>query len=262
MKEHRSEKSQGIVELNLDCENRQIQFPIALSRMAIWERYIPYVSNSNFFKTIKSIFNEDKDNYVNNKGLLSNKFRMESLHNNLSTIIKLRESQMEDEIRVVECGTGGFVSTKIIARLISDSKIKDKFFCAYDTFEGLPKSGSNDYIDKVGLFNHSIEEFYKIFNKYDFVVPVKGKIPDSLPSNDKRLYDFVHIDLDLYEGTSYSLIHFFKRLKKRGIIQLDDYNNTPWFGVNKAVNEFLYSIPQEHYMLNEIPLGGAFILKL
>ena len=46
---------------------------------------------------------------------------------------------------------GGLIASK-------KSSIKNKSLDTYDTFEGLPQSGANDHVEKVGLFRHSIDE--------------------------------------------------------------------------------------------------------
>ncbi len=252
----------GIVELKLDCEDKKIEFPIALSRMAIWERYVPYLSKTGYYEAVEKIFERKPDSYVNDEGLLSNKIRMESLYQNLSNLLTLRSSQQSKIFKVVECGTGAFVSTRIIVHLLSASNIREVSLDAYDTFSGLPASDVKEDPQRKGLYSHSLLEFERIFNDYKFIKAHKGKIPNTLNANDSDMYDFVHIDLDLYEGTFSSLCHFYPRLNRLGIIQLDDYNNTPWKGVNKAVDQFLETLSPDQYFLNCITLGGAFIVKL
>ena len=58
----------------------------------------------------------------------------------------------------------------------------------------------------------------------DFITLYKGIIPKTLPSQDPDQYDFVHLDLDLYEGTIAALNYFYPRLNNHGNIQIDDYN--------------------------------------
>ena len=164
---------------------------------------------------------------------------------------------------MVECGAGEFVSTMLIAKIILINNIKNKTFDIYDTFTGLPPSSFQpELLDLQGMFSSGIDEFNLKMSDFPFARPVVGLIPDTLPENDAQFYDFVHIDLDLYEGTKSALEHFFPRLKKRAIIQLDDYNSNPWFGVNKAVDEFLMSQDSDSFIFQTIPLGGAFIIKI
>ncbi len=236
--------------------------PIKIPNLAIWEKYIPYVRSKGFFEEIKNIFGISSKAYLD-RGLLSSGLRTESLYNNLYELIKLRSSQKRECFRVVECGVGVNRSTKVMISLMNKSDFQSKSYCVYDTFSGLPSSPHDQSMDNnIGLYSTSIEEFNSLFSQYNFVTAIKGLIPHTLPKDDKNNYDFIHIDLDLYEGTHSSLQHFFPRLNNRGIIQLDDYNNFPWTGVNDAVDQFLYGLDRDSYFFSQLPLGGAFIIKL
>ena len=242
-------------------EYSKYEIPVTMQRLAIWERYIPYCNPSGLFADVKEIWGRSPKEFVDEKMLLSSKIRMESLHHNLTSLINLRQSEKACCFRAVECGTGQFRSSRLIVKLLQRAIFAHKYFVGYDTFEGLPLSEHNPLPALVGKYAGSIEEFNEIFSEFKFVSAVKGLIPNTLTQVDYE-YDFVHVDLDLYEGTISSLKHFFPLLKHRGVIQLDDYNNYPWAGVNDAVDEFLGDLDRSSYMFTPLCLGGAFIVKI
>ena len=231
------------------------------SRVAVWEHYQPYINGTGIFNLY------DKTQFTTKGSSLSKKLRFESLYNNLAQTISNYKARVEtnnEEFSSVECGAGvALDSARLIATMMKRAEINSKSFDVYDTFEGLPESSFQpDLSDLKGLFSGSLENFKKQMSGFDFVKPVQGLIPDSLPIDDPKKYDFVHIDLDLYEGTIGALNHFYPRLKKMGIIQLDDYNTNPWVGVNKAVDEYLSHLAPNAFFFQPIPLGGGFILKI
>ena len=230
------------------------------SKVAVWEQYIPYKNSEGIYSLI------NKDIFVSSGASLSGKFRFESIYNNLTNVIKRHlktSAHLGIPFNLVECGAGEFVSTMLIGKIVLNHNLPHKKFDVYDTFQGLPASSYQPELnDLQGMFSSGIDEFHSKMCEYPFARAIPGLIPDSLPKNDAQFYDFVHIDLDLYEGTKSSIEHFFPRLKKRGVIQLDDYNSNPWFGVNKAVDEFLAEQDPETFFFQTLPLGGAFIIKI
>ncbi len=260
--EQRPSDQHPTIRIDFSVEEQSFEVPFALSRLALWERYLPYVCETGYFKDIQGIYKASLDSYINNNETLSHKVRKESMHHNITSLIKLRKFQGENSFKVVECGTGGLSSTKFLVYLLSKVQFQDKTFDAYDTFEGLPLSKRNFNPKHLGLYSGSIDTFNTVFAQFPFVKAVKGLIPLSFSCPDENSYDFVHLDLDLYEGTISSLKHFFPRLKSRGIIQIDDYNITPWTGVNDAVNEYLKSLDCNTYIFSTLSLGGAFLIKL
>lgn len=243
-------------------QNETYDVEIHPAKIAVWEKYSPYSKSTGIF----SLF--DRERYVSSKtgSSLSSKLRYECLFNNLTQVISRYKSNNKDAdiaFRVAECGAGVLNTAQIIARTIYRSKIRSKSFEIYDTFSGLPASDFQPELAHLeGIYSCSLDRFREKMNHYGFVRPIPGLIPESLPQNDNNVYDFVHIDLDLYEGTIGALSHFFPRMKRMGIIQLDDYNSIPWEGVNVAVDEYLMRQDPNLFFFQSIPLGGAYILNL
>ena len=243
--------------------NKRFEYNVDIlpSKIAIWEAYKPFLKGSGIF----SVY--EKKSFISTSSSLSSRIRLEALYNNLSQTIsryKAASKRAEpNEFRVAELGGGTFITTRLISIIIEKANLSFKSFDVYDTFKGLPKSKYQPELDDLeGLFHGSLDKFHEKLSEFAFAKPIPGLVPSSLPEDDASQYDFVHIDLDLYEGTLGGLNHFFPRMKKLGIIQLDDYNSNPWDGVNDAVDEFLSCQNGDDYFFQAIPLGGAYIVKI
>jgi len=87
------------------------------------------------------------------------------------------------------------------------------------------------------------------------VLLVKGffnqSLPDFAASHDQPQVKFsmVHLDVNLYASYEECLKFFYPRLVQGGIILLDEYNDPPWPGCNKAVDEFLVGLPEKLEMV-------------
>ena len=226
------------------------------AKIAVWEKYTPYAKSTGIF----SLY--ERERYVSSKTgtSLSSKIRYECLYNNLAQVISRYKSSHKDVatvFRVAECGAGVLNTAGIIANTIYQSKLKQKTFDIYDTFSGLPLSDFQPELAHLkGIYSCNLDKFEEKMKPYGFVRAVPGLVPESFPENDNQVYDFVHIDLDLYEGTLGALSHFFPRMKSMGIIQLDDYNSIPWEGVNVAVDEYLSGQDQELFSFNQSRWGA------
>lgn len=74
---------------------------------------------------------------------------------------------------------------------------------------------------------------------------VKGYFRDTLPNYRNVRLSFVHLDCDLYQSYKDTLEFLYPCVSPGGIVLLDEYNDTPWPGCNKAVDEFLADKPEQ-----------------
>ena len=74
----------------------------------------------------------------------------------------------------------------------------------------------------------------KPFNFYDLY---KGWIPERFNEVSNQEFIFVHLDVDLYQPTLDSLDFFYSKLKKNGVIIVDDYDFFST-GVKTSVDEW------------------------
>lgn len=110
------------------------------------------------------------------------------------------------------------------------------YVAAFDSFSGIKGSGEHDIMEDGEFSAQDVlaETFERI--KGAFVIP--GTLPDTLEGRDDR-FNFVHIDLDVYEPTLDVLRYVYPRMLKGGVIVLDDYGYHITPGIKKAVDEFV-----------------------
>ena len=151
---------------------------------------------------------------------------------------------------VAECGVyqGATLITEGLYLLQNDIP-KTLFGC--DSFEGFDETvlseialgGSDEPHKKIGGFNDTsysvIQEKLRRLGLDEKVHLLKGYFQETLPELSDHRFCFVHLDCDLYDSYKTCLEFFYPRLVPGGIILFDEYNDPPWPGCNKAVNEFL-----------------------
>jgi hypothetical protein len=86
----------------------------------------------------------------------------------------------------------------------------------------------------------------------------KGWIPQRFSEVENKKFQFVHIDVDLYQPTYDSLKFFFHRLIDGGVIVCESYNMSELPGANKA---FEYLKDKKVNFFYESPFGGCFLIK-
>jgi O-methyltransferase len=57
-------------------------------------------------------------------------------------------------------------------------------------------------------------------------------------------FSFAHLEVNLYDSYRECLEFFYPRVERGGIVLFDEYNDPPWPGCNKAVDEFLAGKPE------------------
>ena len=79
--------------------------------------------------------------------------------------------------------------------------------------------------------------------------------------SDVDKFQFIHLDVDLYQPTKDSLDFFYPKLAQGGIIVCDDYNFSTFPGAKKAWDEFFNDKRNGFNFFYEIPFGGCLIIK-
>jgi O-methyltransferase len=169
---------------------------------------------------------------------------------NIKIIFKLMQSVAQLPGDMVECGVYRGETLASEALYLKQHNIS-KTLCGCDSFEGFDETvlseialgGSHDPQKKIGGFSDTsfglIQEKLRSLEVHERVSLLKGYFQDTLHELDGRRFCFVHLDCDLYDSYKTCLDFFYPRLVPGGIILLDEYNDPPWPGCNKAVDEFL-----------------------
>jgi O-methyltransferase len=171
---------------------------------------------------------------------------------------------------VVECGCWKGHSSYIIADILSKYNYEGKF-SIFDSFEmGLsdkhPKDNNirhelseEDVQKEKKQFASECGELHHVLKSFNFYKIYKGWIPDRFNEIENENFIFVHIDVDLYQPTLDSLNFFYPRMRKGGVIVIDDYGYTQFPGAKKCVDEFIDKNKCSLFFAGST--GGCFIIK-
>jgi O-methyltransferase len=156
---------------------------------------------------------------------------------------------------VAECGVHRGRTLVAIA-LAAEQQHRDATVLGFDTFAGFGDAfdeselaGASDRTkSSTGFSDTSIELVRRKLGWLGLtsrVHLVEGYFADTLPSSADREFAFVHLDCDLYESYRECLEFFHPRLATGAIVLFDEYNDPPWPGCNRAVDEFLDARPEQ-----------------
>jgi O-methyltransferase len=168
-------------------------------------------------------------------------------------------ASMIEAVRLVpgdlaEVGTYQGASAGLIASCAPNKSVH-----VFDTFEGLPTPSGSDGQDSwayEGNFDVAFEEVRRYLNRWPNIHIYRGLFPASAAGLEELRFSFVHLDVDLYEGTLGSLQWFYPRLNTGAILVTHDYNFCP--GVKKAFDEFF---ADKNDTLIELPTNQALFVK-
>jgi len=225
----------------------------------IWQPYFrPNQKMLLYFEGLRKSNMEWSDNYYK-------QLRFYSLQQMVHHV--LRQELSGD---FVECGVWKGHSAYMISSIISENEFSGVFHI-FDSFEG----GLSDKVDKdknirgeltqqeineeSNIFHSTEDEVKSCLSGFNFTSLYKGWIPSRFNEIEDKQFQFVHIDVDLYEPTWESLNFFYPKLVDNGVIVCDDYGLSQFPGAKKAVDEFLNN--NNFKMCYEVPMGGCFIIK-
>lgn len=135
----------------------------------------------------------------------------------------------------------------------------------FDTFQGFNEADlqyetatSGKYTTKE-FSDTTVETVRKYINGGQAIQFHVGHFPETTKGLENEVFALVSIDADLYKPTLEGLRFFYSHLAPGGVIVIHDYNHN-WNGVQKAVDEFLKTIPEN---IAELPdwQGTALLIK-
>lgn len=114
---------------------------------------------------------------------------------------------------------------------------------AFDTFQGHSAEDICPPFDaehKAGNFNATSYETVKEYlqTEKETIEVVQGRFQETCNRLNGKEIHFMHLDVDLYDPTSFALGFASKSLQRGAAIVVDDYGNIKCPGVMKAVDEF------------------------
>ena len=170
---------------------------------------------------------------------------------------------------ILEVGVFKGFSALLLKQLEDTLNVNKKKECLFliDSFEGLSKINKEDQVSNKEIYQHqeghfkvNFEDVQNLFKNDDNVKLLKGWIPKIFDLLDnKNLYKFVHLDVDLFEPTLDTLNYVFDKVVKGGVIITDDFGSISFPGNRKAWQKFFI----EKNIQNSIalPSGQAVYIK-
>jgi len=174
---------------------------------------------------------------------------------NINIILDLLDSVAAIKGSVAECGVFRGKTLIPLAVYLRSRGIKKRVF-GFDSFEGFPTEQLNQELgfgggqdsnkNEAGFTNTSfdlVKGKLTVFGLNEVQLN-KGYFSDTLVRCANETFSFVHLDCDLYGSYKDCLEFFYPRLASGAAVLLDEYNDPPWPGCNKAVDEFLTDKPE------------------
>jgi hypothetical protein len=174
---------------------------------------------------------------------------------NINIILDLLDETAEVRGHVAECGVFRG-ATLVAAALHLDRAGSDKRIFGFDSFEGLGEEvavdvgmgGSPDpHKHAKGFADTSLAEVMEKARRLGVARRLSlcpGRFEDSLEQVAGERFSFVHLDCDLFESYRTCLAFFYSRLEPGGVVLLDEYDDPPWPGCNRAVDDFMADKPE------------------
>ena len=171
---------------------------------------------------------------------------------NIKIILGMAKSRLHLEGDLAECGVYRGETLIPLGLYIKQNHINKKIF-GFDTFEGFGELAHSDPAENANIRTHCLftDTSYEMvqgkitrLNLSERVFIIKGFFSNSLSGVRDRRFCFVHLDCDLYDSYKTCLNFFYNRMTSGGVILLDEYNDPPWPGCNRAVDEFLLDKPE------------------
>lgn len=166
--------------------------------------------------------------------------RLYNLYESLSNVSRLYPAACLNvaEVGVYKGGTSFF-----LCELLRKLHAGHARFYSIDTFEGhsaidLPRGVEGLHSPKQ-FEKTSLEEVSRLLSEFPFATVVKGRIQECAKGIESDRFHFVHLDVDIYEPTLFSLNFFLPRMMPGGIVCVDDYKKKSCPGVRQAVDQVL-----------------------
>jgi hypothetical protein len=174
---------------------------------------------------------------------------------NINNLIDLIGKTRDIPGDIAECGTFRGESLIPMGIYVKQQGINKRIY-AFDSFEGFAPSiaedvrfgGTHEEWKRSGVLSDTSYDLVaakaRTF-RLDGITLVKGFFDATLPAYSNLTFSYVHLDCDGYAAYHECLAFFYPRLNAGGIISVDEYNDPPWPGCNKAVDEFLSDKPEK-----------------
>ncbi len=173
-------------------------------------------------------------------------------------IERLRKNKISGDF--AELGVYKGVTANILHEMDKSRKLH-----LFDTFRGFDQADLNYEVTKEKKYSTkefsdtTAEAVRRYIDGGENIQIHEGYFPKTTLGIENELFSFVNIDADLYKPTIEGLRFFYPRLAPGGVIFIHDYNHN-WNGIQKAVDEFIATIPENVVALPDWQ-GTAMLIK-
>ena len=185
-------------------------------------------------------FKEAADHVIGRGTSLLYYDRLHTLYESIRNVSRLYP---DARLNVVEVGVYRGGTSFFLCELLRKLHGSHARFYAIDTFEGhsaidLP-SGMEGRHSPKEFEKTSLESVSRLLSEFPFAAVIKDRIQGCAERLEPDRFHFVHLDVDIYEPTLFSLNLFLPRMVPGGIVCVDDFNKKSCPGVRRAVEEIL-----------------------
>ena len=190
---------------------------------------------------------------------------------NINNLLRLIDKTRNVQGDIAECGVYQGATLIPMGIYLTQQGIP-KTIHGFDSFEGFAESITKDmamggadieHKHPGGMNETSFElvsgkaEVFRLRN----IQLHKGFFEKTLQQCASLKFSFVHLDCDTYDAYMECMEFFYPRVPKGGIISFDEYNDPPWPGCNKAIDEFLTNRPETLEMIAEDNYQKWYVTK-
>lgn len=190
---------------------------------------------------------------------------------NINNLIRLLDQTRSVPGDIAECGVFQGHSLVSMGLYLKQNGISKTIY-GFDSFEGFAKSIVNDlklggthpeWKHAGGMNETSLELVRNKVRRFKLsnVTLVKGFFENTLAAHSGLTFSLVHLDCDTYDAYRECMEFFYPRLNAGGVILLDEYNDPPWPGCNKAIDEFLAGKPEKLALISLDNYEKYYIVK-
>lgn len=188
--------------------------------------------------------------------------RLYTIYQVLKNLIKI--PMIGGQVNFAEVGVYKGGGSYFIASAAEALGFKKATLHCFDTFEG---HSAEDVILEVDSF-HKPKDFSDVnfldvqryLANFNNVILYKGRFQDMYVQIEGQKFHFIHLDVDIYEPTSFALNFFDQHLAPGGTIVVDDYGYTTCPGAKKAVDEFVNA--RSNYFSFQLLTGQCILIRI
>ncbi len=171
---------------------------------------------------------------------------------NIKIILSLVKQVVDRDGDLAECGVYRGATLIPLGLYLKQHGIQKTLY-GLDSFEGFGDVNYGGAVETAYITKHGnlsdtsynmVQAMVDRFGLTKQTPLVRGFFDKTLSTIKDRRFCFVHLDVDLYNSYMVCLKFFYERMMPGGIILLDEYNDPPFPGCNRAVDEFLADKPE------------------